>query len=359
MTFVHNKRSSHQPGAIIIFVIGLLMFQPIASVASGQTPQSGQQTPQPPPRSSPSAPQQSPAAPQPPSSTKPAAAEDDDEVVRVTSSLVVVPVSVIDPNGQPVKGLLPADFRLEEEGRVQEIAQIGDPDQVPLEIALLLDVSSSVGARFAFEKEAASRFLKEVLKPADRAAIFAIDTRPRLIEARNTAEQAAQKLLAFEPAKGLTAFYDTVVEATRHLVSTTPPRHRRVIIVISDGEDTYSERYRTPIAALPEVQRGDVVFYSINPSGRSLWLNRISTRGQEGMQQLAAATGGSAFVPNAAEELDQVFSQIAAELRSQYLLQYYAKSQASGGTFLRIKVQVPKRLNLRTRARQGYYVSRK
>lgn len=241
---------------------------------------------------------------------------------------------------------------------MQKIAQIGDPDQVPLEIALLLDVSSSVGARFAFEKEAASRFLKEVLKPVDRATIFAIDTKPRLVEARSSAEQATQKLLAFEPAKGLTAFYDTVVEAAKYLV-TTPPRHRRVIVVISDGEDTYSELYRSVATSLPEVQRADVVFYAINPSGQSLWLNKISTRGQESMQQLATATGGTAFVPNMSEDLNAVFSQITNELRSQYLLQYYPTTNAPSGKFLRIAVKVPARPESRVRARQGYYSPQK
>lgn len=352
MKTVHNRTlsaSAFLRGALTLFFLSTSLL----GSTNGQTGQGGQKQQTPPPQTPPA--RRQPSAP----AATPAAQGDDEEVVRVTSNLVVVPVSVTDGSGQPVQNLVINDFRLEEEGRAQQIAQIGDPDQVPLEIALLLDVSSSVGARFAFEKEAASRFLKEVLKPADRAAIFAIDTKPRLIEARNSAEQAAQKLLAFEPAKGLTAFYDTVVEAAKYLVTTTPPRHRRVIVVISDGEDTYSEYHKTIAAALPEVQRADIVFYAINPSGRSLWLNKISTRGQEGMQQLATATGGSAFVPNASEELDAVFRQITNELRSQYLLQYYPNTNAPGGKFLRIGVKVPARTELRVRARQGYYSPQK
>src|SRR2546421_1657404 len=80
------------------------------------------------------------------------------DVVRVTSNLVVVPVSVTDAQGQPVRDLKPGDFRIEEDGRPQEIAQLGDPEQVPLDIALLLDVSASIHAQFAFEQKAASRF---------------------------------------------------------------------------------------------------------------------------------------------------------------------------------------------------------
>src|SRR5256886_17322020 len=76
------------------------------------------------------------------------------EVVRVSSNLVMVPVSVTNAQGQPVLGLKTSDFRIEEDGHPQEIAQIGDPEQVPLDIALLIDVSCSVVARFAFEQQA-------------------------------------------------------------------------------------------------------------------------------------------------------------------------------------------------------------
>jgi Ca-activated chloride channel homolog len=77
------------------------------------------------------------------------------------------------------------------------------------------------------------------------------------------------------------------------------------------------------------------------------------------VELLATSTGGTSFVPERLEDLDAVFRQIAAELRSQYLLQYYSKSEAPNGTFLTIGVQVPKRLDLKIRARQGYYVKRK
>src|SRR5437879_9646857 len=102
------------------------------------------------------------------------------EIVRVSSNLVIAPVSVTDAKGQPVLGLKSRDFSIEEDGRAQEIVQIGDPEQVPLDIALLIDVSSSVSERFAFEEQAATRFLKQVLRSADRATIFAIDRTPRL-----------------------------------------------------------------------------------------------------------------------------------------------------------------------------------
>src|SRR5256885_3576666 len=180
-----------------------------------------------------------PALPTP--TPKPTPPPDDDklfEVVRVSSNLVVVPVSVTDSSGHPVQGLKTTDFRLEEEGRTQQIAEIGDPEQVPLDIAVLLDVSASIEARFGFEQQTAANFLKRVLKPGDRATVFAIDETPRFIQALSTAEVAAQKLTAITPTKGYTAFFDTVIQAARYLEQNSSPQHRRVIIVISDGDDT-------------------------------------------------------------------------------------------------------------------------
>src|SRR5437016_13960960 len=120
------------------------------------------------------------------------------EVVRVSSNLVMAPVSVTNTQGQPVLGLKTSDFRIEEDGHPQEIVQIGDPEQVPLDIALLIDVSSSVSERFAFEEQAATRFLKQVLRSANRATIFAIDRTTRLEQALTNASIASAKLMAIK-----------------------------------------------------------------------------------------------------------------------------------------------------------------
>ena len=102
-----------------------------------------------------------------------------------------------------------------------------------------------------------------------------------------------------------------------------------------------------------ELQKADAAFYSINPSGPGLRLNVISQRAQNGMEQLATSTGGTSFVPDKLEDLDTVFRRIAAESALAVPAQYYSKSEAPNGTFLPIGVQVPKRSDLRIRARQG------
>lgn len=318
------------------------------------------------------------------------------EVIKTTSNLVVVPVSVTDPQGQPVLGLKQTDFHIEEDGRPQELAQLGDPEQVPLDIALLIDVSSSVTERFAFEEQAATRFLKQVLRPTDHATVYAIDRTPRLEQARSTADIATARLMSIKAATGPspTAFYDTVIEAARYLAQNTPEQNRRVIVVISDGEDNFSNRvrdlsladYRAMQAAendnspegkkrwrtasenalqaahrraqaemQQEVQKANAVFYSINPGGEAIRLNVIAIRAQGAMQQLAGSTGGTAFVPEKLADLDAVFSRILNELRAQYLLQYYSNNKSAGNQFRRITITTPAQTQSRVRAREGYY----
>ena len=106
---------------------------------------------------------------------------------------------------------------------------------------------------------------------------------------------------------------------------------------------------------LTQLQLAECLFYSINPSGPSIFLNRISVKGQDGMFKLATETGGMAFLPDKLEDLTSVFNQITAELQAQYLLGYYSTNETTDGKFRRIKVKAAKSSELRIRARNGYY----
>ena len=334
----------------------------------------------------------------------------DDDVIKVSSRLVVVPVSVTDSNGQAVTGLTVKDFRVSEEGRRQTLESVGDAEAVPLEIALLFDVSASTDPMFKFEQETAAKFLKDVMRSNDRATIFTIGEKPVLIQPRDTAERSAAAIQSIAPTKGFTAFYDSVGEAAAYLIKNAPDGTRRVILVISDGEDTNSARVSMAIldgyrkmgkkintldqktryeltvanrnrAALGErvrvlqlLQNADTVFYSINPGGTSIQLNTMSVFGQENMQKFADDTGGTAFLPkfqpvnskdtyqnttNARKNtdmLDLIFRQLANELRSQYLIQYYSETDFPLNKFVKLDVGLENRSGIRVRARQGYYV---
>jgi Ca-activated chloride channel family protein len=311
------------------------------------------------------------------------------DVVRVSSNLVMVPVSVTDAQGNAIQGLTKTDFRLVEEGKNQEISEIGDPEQVPLSIALLFDVSSSVSQKgfFVSQQNAAAAFLKLVMKPADKAAIFTITDEPTMIQPLSSAEVSAAKMLTIPAATKPvpTSFYDTVAAAAKYLEANAPSNHRRVIVVLSDGDDNFSslirelsiaearaqqngqpivastraglqEKHRRAVQQVQQVvQKADAIFYSVNPGGPSVKLNQISMRAERGMEAIAETTGGTAFVPESDQDLDRVFRQVAAELRGQYLLQYYANTEAPASQFRRIQVTVPARADARVRARQGYY----
>ena len=318
---------------------------------------------------------------------------DSTDVIKTTSNLVMVPVSVTDQQGQAIKGLTVQDFILQEEGKQQEITGIGDPQQVPLAIAVLFDLSSSVGAKgfFTSQKNAAAAFLKTVMKGDDKAAILTIAAEPAVIQPFSSADASAAKILAIPPvvAHVPTAFYDTVVAASKYLTDNAPSNYRRVIIVLSDGDDNFSEQTREmsiaearstmagqqvttgvrtgvlqgharAIANVQKVvQQADAIFYSVNPGGPSIKLNVIAMRAERGLEEIAAATGGTAFVPDSDADLEKVFRQVGAELRGQYLLQYYGDSDAPASQYRRIQVTVPARAGVRVRARQGYYPKKK
>ena len=292
-----------------------------------------------------------------PSPQPPTPAQDQDAPVRLSSRLVMVPVSASDLEGQPVKDLKVEDIVIEEEGRPQQVVALGEPGKTPVEIALLFDVSGSTHGQFAFEQRAAEQFIKEVLKPGDGVSLFSIGMTPKMVKARTTSgDEAIAGIRAMGPSKEPTAFFDTIVEATHYLNQSAESGSRRVLVVISDGEENYSTRFKLADAQR-ELQKNDCLFYAINPSGGGIRLNTISIKGQRSLEAMAAETGGEAFNLLKVEDLGAVFRQIANELQAQYLFGYYA-TDVPGGDFKRITVRAPRRPNLRIRARQGYYTTK-
>src|SRR5262245_36502106 len=127
----------------------------------------------------------------------------EEQAIRLTSRLVQVPVSASDALGRPVRDLTAESFVVEEQGKRQTIASLGEPGKVPTEIAMLFDVSGSTLAKFNFEQQAAVRFIKEVLKPTDAVSVFAIAAKPKMIKSRTaSSEEAINGLMTLEPVKG-------------------------------------------------------------------------------------------------------------------------------------------------------------
>jgi VWFA-related protein len=265
---------------------------------------------------------------------------------------------------------------------------------------------------FQFEQETAAKFLQEVMRPEDRATIFTIGARPMLILPRETAEKSAIAVKAIQPTKQFTAFYDTVFAAADFLQKNAPSGRRKVVVVISDGEDTNSDRIRQAIQAgytalgkridtidskalyqmtvdnrnkasvreqarvLQALQNADAVFYSINPGGGSYQLNKISQFGQSNLQKFAEETGGTAFLPKFQsislkeqvqnsqnvrlnqEMLVKIFRQLATELQAQYLVQYYSDADFAQGKYVKLNLGLTAPNKFRVRSREGYFVKK-
>jgi Ca-activated chloride channel family protein len=321
----------------------------------------------------------------------------------------MVPVAVTDASGNPVQGLTAKDFKILEEGKPQTVDQVGTAEKVPLEIALLIDVSSSTDPLFEFEKIAAGQFLQTVMKPEDHATIFLIGEHSVSLATSQNATQAAETLRGIPPASKITptAFYDTVISAAQYLRKNAPERSRRVIVALTDGEDNWSsmtqeaematyrdvdvnnltQEKRNELAAksdaahakarttvIKDLQDADSVFYAVNPAGASFKLSKISVRAQGGMERFAGETGGTAFLPKFAPTdtkdalqntsntrknqaaLELIFKQLASELRAQYLVQYYPDAEYQPGRFVKLDVGLTDPARGKVRARQGYYV---
>src|SRR5262249_32603507 len=130
---------------------------------------------------------------QPSPQAKPAQepAQKQEETIHLSSRLVLVPGSASDSSGQPVKGLRSDDIIIEEDGRRQQVISLGEPGKVPVDIALLLDVSGSTQKQFAFEQQAAVRFIGDVLKTSDAVSLFSIGRTPQLVKARTSGREEA------------------------------------------------------------------------------------------------------------------------------------------------------------------------
>lgn len=268
--------------------------------------------------------------------------------LRVDVSLVSVMTTVLDSSGQPAVGLSRDDFEIFEDGVRQELEVFESQTQLPLVLALMVDASLSTAKDLHFEKESAARFIGQALAAKDRLAVYQFsDQVRRLSDYSRDVNDLERAVREITPDAG-TALYDAIVRGAHELARY---QGRKVIILVTDGDDTTSENDFH--AALRAAQRAEALLYAVvirpirSEAGRNV-------RGEHALMQLAEGTGGRVFFPDRVEELDQVFPAINQELRTQYLLGYYPKPNASAGNFRRIEVRL-KRPDLVVRHRAGYY----
>jgi len=276
---------------------------------------------------------------------------------RLEVNVVQVPllVTVTDNKGQLVTTLNKESFKLYEGSRLQRIDSFSRDSNLPLSIALLIDQSSSAIDQIEFERAAAMEFFQNTVKRGkDRAMVigFASDAQ-LLVDFTDDPEKFSGGLKKLQPGGG-TAVYDTLFLAAQERLSREDGERRKVIILISDGDDTAS-RYSLA-HALTTVQKNDVVIYAISINRTPNAKSADRDRGDKAIKQMVDETGGRAYFPTKLADVSTEFKKIEDELRSQYTLSYTPLNPFDG-TYRKLRVDmVDKKHKARTRA--GYIASK-
>jgi Ca-activated chloride channel family protein len=298
-------------------------------------------------------------------SPSPTPKKDDDEVFKVESSLVPLPVSVTDATGRAITNLKLSDFELKIDGKPAEASELYR-SETPIRLAMLFDNSSSVRVAREFEKDAAVKFFRQVVRPEkDLAALFSVSTTTRM-EQGLTKEVSSiiNAIEYFPPPEGATALLDGIIMAANYLSET---QGRRVLVIVSDGDDTISDAAFED--AVRAVQMANCQVYVVKTTDFENFIRTRSRQGNANIRQLAAErrmmelskqTGGSVYSPIDEDELDRAFRQISAELSQQYILSYYPDDETEKrGEFREISLGVKSKPTLSVRTRKGYYVPKK
>jgi VWFA-related protein len=260
--------------------------------------------------------------------------------IRVPVDLVNINFSATDKKGRMVPGLTADDFIIEEDGKKQQVSMFARERELPLTLALLIDISPSVESVFEEEKRTASAFLRAVLGKRDLALVLAFDRYVTLTQDYSEDLPSLTRAISgLELSKGGTSLFDAVYLASAEKLAREAGR--KAIVILSDGIDTTSkyDMGKAMIAA----QKSNVVIYSISNSGSPRTLREMSEE-----------TGGAFFKINRTGDYEKIFDQIALELRAQYSIAYHSTNTARDGKYRQIKI-APKNANLLVRARKGYY----
>ena len=317
----------------------------------------------------PATPTRPPSAP-PPAKQSPAQVDRQGAIVR-SVSLVEVLFSVVTKHQKLVTDMNKEDFKVFDDGAEQEITSFSQPTDLPLRIGMVLDTSNSIRERLKFEQDAAIDFLFNALRRnKDQAFLMTFDDGPQIIKEFTGDTGDLRDTILKQRAGGGTSLYDAVYAASDHLLNHSPlppgPNSdvRRVLVVISDGDDNSSNRSRGESVEMS--QRAGVIIYTISTS--TDWVSAGETKdpakrinrkyekdeGDKVMDQLAAETGGRAFFPYEIDDLGQSFLDIGDELRHQYALAYSPAGRSQDGKYHTIKIQTDRK-DVIVRARKGYY----
>jgi VWFA-related protein len=329
-------------------------FWVLASLAT----QAQQPSPPPPPVAPP-------AEPQTKTSTEPLP-QQKTPAITSTTGLVHLVATVMDRHRDFITDLDQADFKVLEDGAPQDIRYFGRETDLPLRIGVLLDTSNSIRPRLDFEKDAALDFLQHVLRRnKDQAFVMTFDNEPEVIQDYTGDLALLTDAIRKQRAGGGTALNDAIYRAAEKLVNPPVPKGanpeiRRVMVVISDGNDNLSDHALSE--AVDSTIRAEAVMYCISTNTDWLALDGDKPRkihvegGDKVLEQFADQSGGRVFYPYKVDDLAQSFVDIGDELRSQYFIAYSPNNPQASGQYRKIDVQIDRK-GLQVRTRKGYYAT--
>jgi Ca-activated chloride channel homolog len=271
--------------------------------------------------------------------------------LKIRVYLVNVPLTVTDKKNRLVIMMTKDDFNLFEDGKPQTIQYFSRETDLALRIGLLIDTSNSIRDRLRFEQQAATDFLSDTIRRGkDQAFVVGFDVEPQIVEDYTDNVEKLSNAIRSLQAGGVTSLYDAIYISCRDKLLFFPPPEpylRRLIIIISDGEDNRSEHTRDE--ALAMAQRAEVTIFAISTNRTG-----AEQRGDKVLKFLAEQTGGHAFFPFEASDLGEEFRAIGRDLRTQFLLSYTSSNTARDGTFRNISI-LPVDKSLHVRAKTGYF----
>ena len=288
------------------------------------------------------------------------AQDQDQSVLRVDVNLVMVDATVKNKAGQIMANLKKDDFELREDGVAQKVA-IFSRDELPLTVALVLDLSDSIGPFLGPLRDAATTALA-ALKPEDEVALFTFSTEAELrVPFTNDKTTIANQFNTFR-AGGATNINDGIFVAAKQLLP-IPPKTRRAIILISDdvGTDAGGQGTRDIVT---EAIAADAVLYNLKIPGynppATMWHSAM-TPGLVDIRKVMDATGGEIFDVKDVANLDSVFSALIQRIKTRYTLGYYTMANGAEGKPHKLDVRLASSFGKKGRdysilSKNGYYV---
>ena len=297
--------------------------------------------------------------------------DSEDDVVKVETNLISIPVSVFDRNGFYIPNLSKENFKIFEDGKEQQIEYFATTDN-PFTVVLLLDTSPSTSFKIEEIQAAAIAFVDQ-LKPQDSVMVVEFNDRVRVLTEATSDRQKIYKGIQKSKFGGGTSLYDAVDFTLRKRLSKI--QGRKAIVLFTDGVDTTSEKSDYS-SSVREAEEADTVIFPIyyntffdNQRNGGIFqpFPQIGNRGNGTSSQeyvtgraylkdLSESTGGRVFnAENTAGGLTKTFESIAEELRRQYSIGYIPQESGQAGQRRQIKVRVD-RPNLVIRARDSYIV---